>query len=44
MSAPLLQVDDLKVDFDINTVPPADRVIYVNNQFGSLEFSILTEP
>lgn len=34
-------VIDLKVDFDINTVPPADRVIYVNNQFGSLEFSII---
>lgn len=37
-------VIDLKVDFDINTVPPADRVIYVNNQFGSLEFSIIQNP
>ena len=37
-------VIDLKVDFDINTVPPADRVIYVNNQSGSLEFSIIQNP
>lgn len=37
-------VIDLKVDFDINTVPPADRVIYVNNQFGALEFSIIQNP